>query len=130
MIITVFAGIFGFLMVVCGILILLCVIMLALAVFDYLCDTDIKESLVEHLGPRKFLKKVRKNAEDFMYKHDGPSKEDLMTASDEDYRRYLYVGHYEVQKDREEKQGDQLEPKEDFNQTIHNEIDKIFKDAD
>ena len=126
MLITVFIGVFSFLMVLCGIIFLMCILMFGLALFDYLCDTDIKGRLTKDLGPRKRLKKVRKNVSDFMYKNDTPSKEDLMTASDEDYKRYLYAGKTIPPENTFELE---VQTKEDFSNTVHEEIKKIFDDG-
>ena len=132
MLITVFVGIFSFLMVCCGIIFLLCLLMLGLALFDYLCDTDIKGKLAKDLGPRKRLKKIRKNVSDFMYMNDTPSKEDLVTASDEDYKRYLYKKHLYAGKEVPLENTFELEVinKEDFDQEVHEEINKIFDNVD
>lgn len=114
MIMQFFGWIFGLTMVLCGIVCFACVIMIGLACFDYLCDSDIKGYLVNQLGERPLLKQIHKNAADFMKKHDTPSKEDLMTASDEDYRKYLYG----IQSD------------EKFDEEVHEEIEKIFDDIE
>ena len=124
-VINFFIAAFMFLAVLCGIIILLCVIMFGLALFDYLCDTNIKDNLVKQLGPRKKLRGIRKNVQDFVYKNDRPSKEDLVAASDEDYKRYLYAGKITPEKTFEL----ELQTKEDFNNKVHNEIEKIFEDG-
>ena len=115
MIMKVFGWIFGFTMLCCAIVLFACVAMIGLACFDYLCDSDMKGYLVSQLGERPLLKNIRKNAIDFTKKHDNPSKEDLMTASDEEYRRYRY--------------GIEQQDDEAFEKSIHDEIEKIFKDA-
>lgn len=95
-------------------IIFLCTTLLGLAVLDYLLDSDIKGALVKELGPRPILKKLKDRVLEFLNRHDGPSKEDMMAASMKQYEDYILSN-------RENK---------NYNEEVHSEIEKIFKDVE
>ena len=116
---TLFTGV----MTLTAIIIFSCVALIGLACFDYLCDSDMKGALVKELGPRPLLKNLRQKVVDFFDKHDDDvTKEDVMVASDEDYRkRYLYGGRIPPE---------DIAKIEDYDAKIHEEIEKIFKSVE
>lgn len=69
-------GVTQFFICLCTIVIFGCLFILSLSVFDYLCDTDLKNLLVQKFGKRDSLRKLRKKTKTTLDQLDTRARKD------------------------------------------------------